>query len=156
VAKTTMTIATNVHTSELLWPSGLSYAAVLLMGLGCVRRSRNGIRGLSVPLFMILIAVVGAVAGCGGGSSRDVSHDPGRSLDRRGVGDFQIHRPDRQSDRHDRSELAGNPQLRHGNVNIHRRTSSTGFFTVSVNGQSANDRCGAGSIRIPHPCAGMV
>lgn len=68
VAKTTMTIATNLQTSELVWPSGLSYAAVLLLGLGAIRRARNGLRRMSVPLFMILMAVVGAAVGCGGSS----------------------------------------------------------------------------------------
>lgn len=70
VAKTTMTIATNVQTSELVWPSGLSYAAFLLLGLGAIRRARNGIRRISVPLFMILMAAVaGAAVGCGAGIS---------------------------------------------------------------------------------------
>jgi hypothetical protein len=68
VAKTTLTIATNMQTGELVWPSGLSYAAVLLLGLGTIRRARNGIRRMSVPLFMILMAVVGPAVGCGGSS----------------------------------------------------------------------------------------
>jgi hypothetical protein len=68
VAKTTVTIATNMQTSELVWPSGLSYAAVLLLGLGAIRRTHNGIRHMSLPLFMILMAVVGAAVGCGGSS----------------------------------------------------------------------------------------
>jgi hypothetical protein len=69
-AKTTMTIATNVQTSELLWPSGLDYAAVLLLGLGAVRRFRHRIRRTSVPFCMLLIAAaVGSAVGCGGGNS---------------------------------------------------------------------------------------
>jgi hypothetical protein len=70
VAKTTITIATNVQTSELLWPSGLSYAAVLLLGLGGIRRFRYRIQRMGLPFSILLIAMaVGWAVGCGGGKS---------------------------------------------------------------------------------------
>jgi hypothetical protein len=73
-SKTTMTIATNVQTGELLWPNGLDYAAVLLLGLGGIRRFRHRIRRMSVPFCLILFAAaIGCAVGCGGGSS-SMSH----------------------------------------------------------------------------------
>jgi hypothetical protein len=70
VASTTMTIATNVQTAELLWPGGLSYAVVLLLGLGGIHRFRGRIRRMSVPFCMLLIgATVVWAVGCGGGHS---------------------------------------------------------------------------------------
>jgi hypothetical protein len=59
-----------VQTSELLWPSGLSYAAVLLLGLGGIRRFRYRIQRMGLPFSILLIAMaVGWAVGCGGGKS---------------------------------------------------------------------------------------
>jgi len=67
VATTTVTIATNVQTSHLQWPSSISYAGLVALGLGgFLRRFRRGIHTiLGLLCWFLLAAALSAVVGCG-------------------------------------------------------------------------------------------
>jgi len=77
---TTMTISTNVATRMLAWLAGISYAEVLLLSFGGIRRGRrNGRRILGVSSLLLgAIALSGAV-GCGSGSAPKNVTPPGAS-----------------------------------------------------------------------------
>jgi hypothetical protein len=71
VATTTVTIATNVQTSQLLRPTSISYAGFLLLSLGGILRSKRGIRHVSGVFCLLLLAVtLNAVLGCGSSSTK--------------------------------------------------------------------------------------
>jgi hypothetical protein len=77
---TTVTISTNTQSSKLLWPTGISYAGLLLLSLGGIRRPRHGIRHGSRLFFLVLLAaVLGGVVGCSGSSANSSTTPIGAS-----------------------------------------------------------------------------
>ena len=80
IATTTLTIATNVQTSELAWPTGVSYAGLVLLGIGGLCGTRRRIQRISAGFFLLFTALtLSVVMGCGSSSNKGPVTPPGVS-----------------------------------------------------------------------------